>query len=67
MNSQKIAQQIELVMLKYKRGLIPLSQAREELAFCMALLKAQEQAVLEERMDRIEAVLEDRKEQPRWQ
>lgn len=67
MNSQKIATEMELLMLRYKRGLIPLSQAREELAFYMALLKAQEQAVIEQRLERLEAVMEARQEEKRWQ
>jgi len=66
MNSQKIATELELTLLRYKRGIIPLSQAREEMAFYLALLKAQEQAVLEERLERLEAVMEDRKEQRGW-
>lgn len=66
MNSQRIATELELTLLRYKKGLIPLSQAREELSFYVALLKAQEQAVLEERLERLEAVMEDRQEQKRW-
>lgn len=66
MNSESIARDMELTLLRYKKGLIPLSQAREELSFGLALLKAHEQAVLEERLERLEAVMEDRKEQRAW-
>ncbi len=60
MNSQDIAKDLERTLLRYRRGLIPLKQAREELALLQALLKAQEQAILEEKLARIEAVLEGR-------
>jgi hypothetical protein len=66
MNSGSIAKEIELILLRHKRGLVPLGKAKEELAFQMALLKAQEQAVLEERLERLEAVMEGRKEGQRW-
>jgi len=67
MNSQRISTEMELLMLRYKRGLIPLSQAREELAFLLSLLKAQEQVVIEERLEKIEAAIEARQEDKRWQ
>jgi len=67
MNSQRISTEMELLMLRYKRGLIPLSQAREELAFLLSLLKAQEQVVIEERLEKIEAAIEARQEDRRWQ
>lgn len=60
MNSQAIAKEIERTLLRYKLRLIAVDQARDELALYNALLKAEEQAVLQEKLDRIEAVLESR-------
>jgi ribosome assembly protein YihI (activator of Der GTPase) len=60
MNSQDIAKEIERTLLRYKLRLIGVDQARDELALYNALLKAEEQAVIEEKLDRIEAVLESR-------
>lgn len=62
-NSERIAKDLELILLRYRKGLLSLREAREEVGFQMALLKAQEQAVLEKRLERLEAVVEERK---RW-
>lgn len=61
MNSQTIAKQIELIMLRHKAGLLPLREAREQVGFQMALLKAIEQIDIEARLERLEAIMEDRK------
>ncbi len=60
MNSQDIARELERTLLRYRAGLIPLKQAREELALLQALLKAQEQAILEQKLDRITEAMEVR-------
>jgi len=46
---------------RYKAGLLDTLQARQELALLIAMLKAEEQAELEKKLDAIEAVLESRK------
>ena len=61
MNSKKIARELENTLTRYRAGMITQAQARQELAILQAMLKAQEQTVLEEKLDRIEAVLEDRR------
>lgn len=60
MDSEQIAVQIERAWLRYSKGLISIEQARQEMSLLMAALKAREQAVLEEKIDRLEAVLEGR-------
>ena len=60
MDSEQIAIQIERAWLKYSKGLISIEQARQEMSLLMAALKAREQAVLEEKIDRLEAILEGR-------
>lgn len=61
MRSEEIARETEKVLLRYRAGLISLEQARQELAFMVVMLKAYETTVLEEKLDRIEAVLEGRR------
>ena len=60
MDSEQIAIQIERAWLRYSKGLISIEQARQEMSLLMAALKAREQAVLEEKIDRLEAILEGR-------
>lgn len=60
MNSEQIAREIERTLLRYRTGLLSLEQARQELSLLVVMLKAYETTVLEEKLDRIEAVLESR-------
>ena len=61
MNSEEIAKQIEGALLRYRAGLISLQQAKQELSLLIAALKARELAVLETKLDRLEAILEARR------
>ena len=61
MDSQAIAKALEETLQRYKAGLITMDQARQELALLIAALKAQEQAVIEIKLERLEAVLDDRR------
>jgi len=65
MDSQAIAKELERTLLRYRAGLIDLDRAKQEQALLMAALKAREQAVLEERLSRLEAVLELREQDRR--
>ena len=56
-NSSQIAKDIQATLLRYKAGIIPLGQAKQELAFQQSLLKAYELAEIEARLERIEASL----------
>ena len=60
MDSEQIARGIERTLLRYQKGLIPLQQARQELYLLQAALKAREQAVLETKIERLEAIMEGR-------
>ena len=60
MDSQQIARELERTLLRYQKGLIPLQQARQEMSLLQAALKAREQAVLEEKITRLEAIMEAR-------
>lgn len=62
MNAEDIGHDLERTLRRYQAGLIDIAQARQELALLVAMIKAYEQSVLEEKLDRIEAVLlEDRR------
>jgi hypothetical protein len=60
MDSQEIAREMEKTLKRYQAGLIPIGQAKQELSLLQAALKAREQAVLEEKISRLEAILEGR-------
>ena len=57
MNSDKISKELDRTLLRYRTGLIDIARARQELYLLVAMLKAQEQSALEEKLERIEAVL----------
>ena len=61
MNSQQISKEIERTLLRYRAGLISLEQSRQELALLVVMLKAYETTVIEGKLDRIQAVLEERR------
>jgi len=56
-----IAKELRKTLLRYRAGLISLEQSRQELALLMTMLKAYETTVIEEKIDRIQAVLEGRR------
>lgn len=60
-SSQQIANDIRATLLRYKAGLISLTQAKQELAFHQAILKAYELAEIEARLEAIEASLQERR------
>ncbi len=61
MTSEAIANELERTLLRYRAGLIDGARAKEELALLQIMLKAREQMELEEKLSRLEAVLEGRR------
>jgi len=61
MISQNILKELNKTMIRYRAGLIDLQRCRQELALLIAMLKAYEDTVLEEKLDRIQSVIEERK------
>ena len=61
MVSQNILKELNKTMVRYRAGLIDLQRCRQELSLLIAMLKAYEDTVMEEKMDRIQAVLEERR------
>lgn len=60
LDSQAVAVELSQVLQRYKAGLVDIQQARQEVALLLAILKAEEQAEIEAKLERIEAVLEAR-------
>jgi len=59
-DSEAIAKAMERTWLRYQRSLIPIEQARQEMSLLLATLKAREQAIIEDRLERLEAILKGR-------
>ena len=61
MISQNILTELNKTLIRYRAGIIDLQRCRQELSLMLAMLKAYEDTVMEEKMDRIQAVLEERR------
>ena len=61
MDSRMIYKDLQKTLVRYRAGLIIKEQSREELAFLLAMLKAYDLTTIEDRIDKIQAVLEDRR------
>ena len=61
MVSQNILKELNKTLVRYRAGLIDLQRCRQELSLLIAMLKAYEDTVMEEKLDRIEAVIEERR------
>lgn len=59
-DSSRLSQEIRLVLLRLRAGIIDSGQARHELALLTATLQATEQAEVAEKLRRIEMVMEER-------
>jgi len=60
-NARDVAGKLVDTLERYKAGLLDAGQARQELFLLQGVLKAQEQTILEEKLDRIEAALDQRR------
>lgn len=58
--SKTILKELRKTLIRYRAGLISQEQGRQELSMLTAMLQAYQVTVLEEKIDRIEAVLEGR-------
>ena len=61
LNSRDISEQLETVLTRYRAGEIDEAQAKLEQAILQAMLRALEQTELEERLEKIEAVIKSRR------
>ena len=62
MNSEAIANEMELVFLRCRAGLISPDQAAREVAILQAMLRAWDQSALERKLDALQATLSARSE-----
>ena len=61
MESQDILRELKKVLIRYRTGLIPIEQCRQEVSILAVMLKAYEDTVMEEKLDRIQMVIGDRR------
>ena len=61
MDSQDILMELNKTLIKYRAGLISIEQCRQEVSILATMLKAYEDTVMEEKLSRIQAVLEERR------
>ena len=61
MIGQNILDELNKTLIRYRAGIIDLQRCRQELALLIAMLKAYEDTVLEEKLDRIQSVMEERR------
>jgi hypothetical protein len=60
MNSKTTAKEMELVLLRFRAGLLLSDRAAREVAILQSMLRAHEQAELERKLDALRATLEIR-------
>jgi hypothetical protein len=61
MDSQDILRELKKVLIRYRTGLISIEQCRQEVSILATMLKAYEDTVMEEKLDRIQMVIGDRR------
>ncbi len=60
MDMKALARELRRILIRYRAGMISLEECRQEQSIILAMIKAYELVVIEERLDRLEAVMEDR-------
>ena len=61
MIGQNILNELNKTLIRYRTGLISLERCRQELSILIAMMRAYEDIVMEEKLDRIQSVIEERK------
>lgn len=61
MIGQNILDELNKTLIRYRAGIIDLQRCRQELSLLIAMMRAYEDTVLEEKLDRIQSVIEERK------
>ncbi len=60
MTGKRIIRELNKTLVKYRAGLIDADRCRQELSVLLAMMRAYEDVLLEEKLNRIQAVLEMR-------
>ena len=61
MDSQDILMELNKTLIKYRAGLISIERCRQEVSILATMLKAYEDTVMEEKLNQIQMVIEDRR------
>jgi hypothetical protein len=61
MTGQMIFSELNKTLIRYRAGLISLERCRQELSILIAMMRAYEDTVMEEKLDNIQAILEERR------
>ena len=61
MDMKALARELRRILIRYRAGMISLEECRQEQSIILALMKLYEMTVIEDRLDRIEAAMEDRR------
>ncbi len=62
LDSEAIVMAMEDLLQRYRAGLVDVKEAREEISLLLAILKAEEQTVIEAKLEHLEAILDDRRQ-----
>lgn len=57
LDNEQLGVELEALLQRYRAGLLTIEQAKQELYLLLAMLKAQEQAVLEDKLEHLEEAL----------
>jgi len=61
MTGEMLFSEINKTLIRYRTGLISLERCRQELSILIAMMRAYEDIVMEEKLDRIQSILEERR------
>ena len=61
MDMKALAKELRRILIRYRAGMIGLDECRQEQSIILALMKLYEMTYIEERLDRLEAVMQDRR------
>lgn len=61
MDMKALARELRRILIRYRAGMISLEECRQEQSIILAMIKAYELVTLEERIDRLQAIMEDRR------
>lgn len=61
MDMKELAKELRRILIRYRAGMISLEECRQEQSIILAMIKAYELMVIDERLARLEAVMEDRR------
>ena len=61
LDSEGVTLELAMVLLKYRKGLLSDTQARQEISLLQAILKAEDQTEIQKKLDKLESLLDRRK------